>query len=193
MSDTVVATDPAAARPAAIADGGDLSVPNRIAGVSAVADNFINLMRTFTRAKARMLQNVENDFEWATNVLLRSLALDGPMRSSTLAETVQSDPSTVSRQVAALVRDGLIERQADPVDGRASLLVLSEAGRVVVAEHDRRRVAHFDRMVADWTTDELSQFAKLLARFADGYEHVNNAWIAERIARRTAQPGGNPR
>ena len=50
-----------------------------------------------------------------------SYAADAHRRA--LAAAVHSDPSTVSRQVAALVRAGLIERQADPEDGRASVLV----------------------------------------------------------------------
>ena len=62
----------------------------------------------------------------STIFLLKALAMHGPRRSSELAAAVHSDPSTVSRQVAALVRDGLIERQADPEDGRASVLVPTE-------------------------------------------------------------------
>ena len=46
-----------------------------------------------------------------------------------------ADPSTVSRQVASLVKAGLVERQADPDDGRASILVPTELGRAKVREH----------------------------------------------------------
>ena len=61
-------------------------------------------------------------FDRSAIILLKTLVLNGPTRSSALAAAVHSDPSTVSRQVAALVRDGLLERQADQEDGRASLI-----------------------------------------------------------------------
>ena len=64
--------------------------------------------------------------EWAAYGLLFQLVNDGPRRSSALAETACVDPSTVSRQVAQLVKAGLVERQSDPEDGRASLLVATE-------------------------------------------------------------------
>ena len=59
--------------------------------------------------------------------MLKCLQTEGPLRAGALADCLQSDPSTVSRQVAALVKDGLLERRADPDDGRASLLVLTDA------------------------------------------------------------------
>src|SRR5664279_3483631 len=93
--------------------------------VVAVADTFMSLMRSFNRAKARMLAAAQHDVEWSAHMVLRCLANDGPMRSSALADCLQSDPSTISRQVAAMVKDGLLERRADPEDGRASLLVLT--------------------------------------------------------------------
>ena len=51
--------------------------------------------------------------------LLVHLVKGGPQRSGALAEAVHSDPSTISRQVAHLVRLGLVERTADPEDREA--------------------------------------------------------------------------
>ena len=85
--------------------------------------------------------------EWAAYGLLFQLVNDGPQRSSALAETACVDPSTVSRQVAQLVKAGLVERQSDPEDGRASLLVATERGRARLRRQagapaaDVRRVA----------------------------------------------------
>src|SRR5262245_11500612 len=67
-------------------------------------------------------------FDRSAFILLKNLIHMGPSRSSALAAAVHSDPSTVSRQVAALVRDGLVERRADQDDGRASLLAATPAG-----------------------------------------------------------------
>src|SRR5438309_441447 len=88
--------------------------PGTVDDIAAVADTFVALMRTFIRTRSKVLAAAQHDVEWSAHLLLRALSVGGPMRASALAESVESDPSTVSRQVAALVRDGLVERRADP-------------------------------------------------------------------------------
>jgi DNA-binding MarR family transcriptional regulator len=168
------------------------SGPDR-ADVTAVADNFVTLMRTFTKARARMLAAAARDVEWSAHVLLKCLDNEGSMRAGALADCVHSDPSTVSRQVAALVKDGLLERRADPEDGRASLLVLTPKARAVLADHDQIRLDYFADMLVGWSPHDLRRFAEMLGRFADDYDNANSEWISERIATRSAQPGGTTR
>jgi DNA-binding MarR family transcriptional regulator len=103
-------------------------------------------------------------------MLLASLVCDGPRRASALADAVYSDPSTVSRQVAHLVRTGLVERRSDPEDGRVSVLAATEKGAEVLEEHRRRRNAAISAVVADWPEEDRHQFAALLTRFAADYE-----------------------
>jgi DNA-binding MarR family transcriptional regulator len=159
--------------------------------VVAVADTFMTLMRSFTRAKARLLAAAQHDVEWSAHMVLRCLAGDGPMRSSAVADCLQSDPSTISRQVAAMVKDGLLERRADPDDGRASLLVLTPKARAVLAEHDDIRIEHFARMLDTWSERDVRRFAALLCRFTHDYDNASHDWITERIAKRTVSAGGN--
>ncbi|GGS16888.1 MULTISPECIES: MarR family winged helix-turn-helix transcriptional regulator [Actinokineospora] len=112
-------------------------------------------------------------------VLLKNLVALGPARLGTLAEAVHSDPSTVSRQVAALVKEGLVTRQADPDDGRASLLVPTEEG-LGVLERQRARFAHsIARMVRDWDPDDLDTFVGLFERFIADHEKYMPNLIAE--------------
>ena len=83
--------------------------------------------------------------------LLVKLAQLGPSRASELAEQVCADPSTVSRQVAHLVKSGLLERRADPDDGRASILVPTELGLAKVREFSSRRGRALAPVIADWS------------------------------------------
>ena len=80
--------------------------------------------------------------------------------SSALAEMLQADPSTVSRQVQTLVKDGFVERRADPEDGRAALLVVTKLGEQVYADHKLLRNEHYQLMLADWTEEECRLFAE---------------------------------
>ena len=158
--------------------------------VAAVADHIGELVRSFSKARARFVAAAEHDVEWSAHLLLKCVAnSEGPTRATALAELLQSDPSTVSRQVAGLVKDGYLERRADPGDGRASLLVLtSKAGRLL-AQHDQIRLEHFARILDGWSEADVRNFARLLDRFTQAHEAATTDWIAERVAARSARAG----
>jgi DNA-binding MarR family transcriptional regulator len=157
--------------------------------VVAVADNFVRLMRAFGRSRAQILAAAAHDVEWSAQVILKCLGDAGPLRSSAVAEHVRSDPSTVSRQVAALVKEGLIERRADPEDGRACLLVLTDKAGAVLKDHDDIRNQYFARMLGDWSERDLRKFADLMERFTRDYESASTEFLSERAAhqRRSAE------
>jgi DNA-binding MarR family transcriptional regulator len=148
--------------------------------VTEVADTFVALMRSFGRAKARFLAAAEHDMEWSAQILLRHLATYGPMRAGELAESMHSDPSTVSRQVAALVKDGLIERRADPDDGRASILVPTTKADVILETQERLREEHFAAMLKDWSETDLNRFSALLRQFTTDFENSSTTMLSER-------------
>jgi DNA-binding MarR family transcriptional regulator len=155
--------------------------------VASVADSFSELQRTVRRSKARLLA-AGDDVDSATQLLLHTVAAEGPMRASALAASVQADLSTVSRQVAALVGRGLLERRADQFDGRACLLAVTDAGRAAIADYEHGRQTFFDAVLADWDTEEMRQFARQLERFTAAYDHVHTALMSERARRPDSHP-----
>ena len=108
----------------------------------------------------------------STIILLKTLVALGASRSSELAAAVHSDPSTVSRQVAALVRDGLVERRADPEDGRASVLVPTDHGLAMLAEQRRRMGLALAQVVKQWDPDDVAHFLELFERFVADHERA---------------------
>ncbi len=102
--------------------------------------------------------------------LLFQLAIHGPRRASDLAEQMCADPSTVSRQVAWLVKERLIERRADPDDGRASILVPTDQGRATIKEHTTRRGVTMQPVIADWPQQDRDDFLRLVTRYTEGIE-----------------------
>lgn len=123
--------------------------------------------------------------------LLSALTSIGPVRSNALAEAVYSDPSTISRQVAALVKDGLIERRADPADGRASLLAVTDKGRELLESRHRQRSCSLARMLAHWPEADLERFAELLERFVADHERNIPNLINEQAALVARSKGEN--
>ncbi|MBO0850808.1 MAG: MarR family transcriptional regulator [Pseudonocardia sp.] len=122
------------------------------------------------RVQARQAARAPDGLERAAYLLLVHLVKDGPRRLGALADAVHSDASTVSRQAATLVKLGLVERRADPDDGRASLLAATEHGVRVFQDKRQRRNELFDQLLADWTGEDRRMLGELLARFNDDYE-----------------------
>ena len=159
--------------------------PDPDPGAAALSDQVLRLTRTAGALKSQLAarhaggEDGAHGIEWAAYALLFQLVTDGPKRSSALAEAVCVDPSTVSRQVAELVKAGLVERVPDPADGRASLLVATARGLDVHAMRRARRVATFGRIVADWPADDVATLTDLLVRFNDSFVALRSALLDE--------------
>ena len=135
-----------------------------------IGGQLVRLVRLIERVQAQYQAEHPDAVDRATYLLLVHLAKDGAQRAGALAEAVHSDPSTVSRQVAHLVQLGLVERVADPADGRATLLVATDEGRRVFDENRQLRNRRIAGLIADWPDEERQTFARLLTRFTDSFE-----------------------
>ena len=136
------------------------------------------LQRIRDRTVAQIASMSKGEVDPAIYTCLYRLAIDGPMRSGALADVLYSDPSTVSRQVAHLVERGLVERRADPVDGRAIVLAVTDDGRQMADSIRARRTDNIGRVIADWPESDRAEFVRLLGRFLDDYERTRPAMIA---------------
>jgi DNA-binding MarR family transcriptional regulator len=143
----------------------DRSADQQAAEVGTLAEQIPRFMRLIHAYKAQAAFPGGRDR--AAVVLLFPLARVGPLRQSALADLVHADPSTVSRHVAALVDQGLVRRVADESDGRASRLVITDAGYAVLAELRRERESLLARVTADWSERDLAQLTRLFGRFLD--------------------------
>jgi DNA-binding MarR family transcriptional regulator len=140
--------------------------------VRTLSEQVVRLQRAFGSMRQQLAANRSTSVEgveWAAYGLLFQLVSSGPRRSSVLAEAACVDPSTVSRQVAQLVKAGLVERQSDPEDGRASLLVATDRGHAAYAAKTEHRAQMFGHVLAGWTPQDVDTLARLLARFNDSF------------------------
>ena len=136
----------------------------RLEEVRTLSEQMPRFMRLVHALKAQFATDAR---ERAALVLLFPLVRLGPLRQSALAELMHADPSTVSRHVAALVEQGLVRRVADESDGRASRLVVTEAGKAALGTLRREREAHLERITAGWTDADLTTFTTLFGRLLD--------------------------
>jgi DNA-binding MarR family transcriptional regulator len=98
-------------------------------------------------------------------LMLAYVAEQGPLRASEIAEQFDIDKGAVSRQVAHLTELGLLARVADPEDGRALLVSVSEEGRARLSDVARHRRKWLDERLGDWSEAELSGFVETLGRY----------------------------
>lgn len=84
----------------------------------------------FSRLRRRLMEvgAAGNLTPSQTAVLIR-LARDGPSSTSALAGAERVRPQSMATTLTGLDRHGLIERTADPDDGRRQVITLTPAGR----------------------------------------------------------------
>jgi DNA-binding MarR family transcriptional regulator len=138
---------------------------DRLTAVRTLSDQLPRFIRLVQAVKSQPVRADARDR--AALVLLHPLVRLGPLRQGALAELVHADPSTVSRHVATLVEQGLVRRVADETDGRASRLVVTDAGLAVLESLRREREAHLARVTADWDDDDLDTLTTLFGRLLD--------------------------
>jgi DNA-binding MarR family transcriptional regulator len=82
-----------------------------------------------------------------------------------MSERFGVDKGAISRQVQHLCDLGLLLREPDPLDGRASLISASPDAvhRLQSIDRDRRR--WLAEQLADWSEDDLREFVSGLARY----------------------------
>jgi DNA-binding MarR family transcriptional regulator len=141
----------------------------------AVVHQIVRFVRLSKRAGAKFAAAQKNGLEQAAYFLLAVLVTEGPQRTTALAEAVHSDTSTVSRQVGALVKHGMVERQADPADGRACLLAATPAGQTVFEGQQRARTEQIADVLRHWTPADLRTVAHLLERLNTDFENYDTS------------------
>jgi DNA-binding MarR family transcriptional regulator len=98
------------------------------------------------------LERGENSLGPSKLILLGWLLRSGPMTATELAARERVRPQSLTRTLAGLEEDGLIDRQADESDRRQSMIAITEQGRAAV----NRDMHQSDIWLATMMTQRLS-------------------------------------
>jgi DNA-binding MarR family transcriptional regulator len=125
------------------------------------------LVRRVSEARlvGHLVERANVDLDRASFGALLEIGERGPLRLSDLAEGIEMDLSTVSRQVKQLETDGLVRRRGDPADGRAALIELTASGKRVVQRLRAAQREWLEEIVGTWSRADRQQFVALLTRF----------------------------
>lgn len=111
--------------------------------VSSATDLDVADLATVLEDVARMSVRLPTSqrLSFTTLSVLHTLARCGPRRLIALAADEHVTQSAVTQIVTRLERDGLVERQSDPSDGRAVLVHVTGAGAAIVDGRHAERIA----------------------------------------------------
>ena len=91
------------------------------------------------------------------------------MRLTDIAASIGIGKPSISRQIVMLENLGLVQKHADPLDGRAQTISLTPAGSQALARTQSARKELFRTLLAGWQEEELVQLGSLLTKLNDSY------------------------
>lgn len=103
------------------------------------------------------------------------IILEEGERMGDLAERLRIDPSTATRAVQRLIKDGLAERAAGDTDGRVVTVVPTEKGRRIHAEVAQRRRDLIIDVIAKFPPEDRERLADTLEHFVTALDEVIKA------------------
>lgn len=118
---------------------------------------------------ARAAQGV---LERSAFLILNRIDATGPMTARELADALQLEISTVTRQVAAMLRENVVERIPDPSGGTARRLRITKTGATrLTADRDRYRTG-LSQVVTDWPDEDCVELYRLLRKLNERIEDL---------------------
>jgi DNA-binding MarR family transcriptional regulator len=134
---------------------------------TSVPDLAGRLRLTIVRTARRLRQEAGGELSPSLLAALSTVERHGPITPSEVALRERIQRPTATRVLARLEEQGLIERMADPRDGRSSLVTATEAGRKLLAELRTRKTAFLARRIERLAPEEretLGRAADILER-----------------------------
>jgi DNA-binding MarR family transcriptional regulator len=139
-----------------------------------LSERAAHLRIAIVRTARRLRQEAAAETSGLTPTSVAALATierHGPMTPSEIAAVERVKRPTITRTLACLEREGLIDRAADPEDGRSALLSVNGAGRERLRRLRGRKNAYLARRMREMTDEEietLERAAEILERMREG-------------------------
>lgn len=127
-----------------------------------LADTAAALRLAVGRLTRRMRQESAHGHSLTQIGILVTLDRHGPTTLGDLAQVERVAPPTITKAVAALVDEGLVEKVPDPDDGRVHRACLTPAGRRDLAAIRRQREAWLITRLSTLDPDEVDHLVAVL-------------------------------
>jgi DNA-binding MarR family transcriptional regulator len=138
--------------------------------LSMIETELAHLMRLAEATRRSSAAAPHRALDRAAYLILRQLAEAGPQNVSALAARLNLDGSTITRQVAAMHRDGLVSRAADPNDGRGTVVTATRTGLRRMEHVSAARRELYGRILEDWPERDRRDLANLMHRLNESLD-----------------------
>jgi DNA-binding MarR family transcriptional regulator len=146
-----------------------MATSNRTAG--DIGELSSRLRLAIARSARRMRQEAGTDLSPSLTSALATIERHGPLTPSELAELERVQRPSATRIVSRLETEGLVDRAADPADGRSSLVSASAQGRALLRRLRTRKNAYLARRLRELPESDietLREAADVLERLLEG-------------------------
>ena len=133
-------------------------------------DLAVRLRLAITRTSRRLRQEAGPGLSPSLTAALATVDRHGPLTPSELAKRERVQRPTATRLVARLEELGLLQRAADPLDRRSSLLSVTLEGNALLKQMRERKTAYLAHRIEGLDHDEraaLDRAAAILERLLE--------------------------
>lgn len=128
------------------------------------------LRLAIARMARRLRQEAGDDLSPSSMAALATIERHGPLTPSELAEYEGIKRPTATRVLQRLLEAGLIERTADPTDGRSAVVSVTRDGAGLLKKLRSRKTAYLAQRLRELPDDDvkaLERAAQVLERLLD--------------------------
>jgi DNA-binding MarR family transcriptional regulator len=129
------------------------------------------LRLAIARMARRLRQEAGDELSPSSMAALATIEQRGPLTPSELAEYEGIKRPTATRVLQRLLEAGLIERTADPSDGRSAVVSVTKDGSALLKKLRSRKNAYLARRLRELPDEDvaaLERAAEVLERLLDG-------------------------
>jgi DNA-binding MarR family transcriptional regulator len=164
---------------------------------AALEKQLASLSYLLTRSQAHDLQASRAGVTAARSDIYLLMALDlsgGVSRVGDLAVRLMVEPSHVTRQIARLESQQLVERAPDPVDRRARRVAITDEGKTVLGRFREANQASLREALQGIDATDVAATVTVLHRLVERYaRQVRTQVLAQSDARGAGVPGPGER
>jgi len=140
-------------------------------GIGLLVHDVARLLRRRIDQQAQVIGLTSAQWRVLSAVFRAEKLNEEPLHQATLAEMMDMEPITLSRQIDRMEAASLIERRPDPADRRVKRLYLTEAARPLIDKFRSVATSCYDNVLTGVSDDEIEQVVDILTRIRNNLVH----------------------
>lgn len=133
-------------------------------GIGLLVHDVARLLRRRIDHQAQAIGLTSAQWRVLSAVFRAEKGNEEPLHQATLADMMDMEPITLSRQIDRMEAAGLIERRPDPVDRRVKRLYLTDAARPLLDKFRSVATSCYSNVLVGISDEEVEQAVDILTR-----------------------------